>query len=183
MKNLGRFILLVSFVVFICSCRDRFIKDKNNKNVIEIEKPDKVEVVQLRLNDSMYIRINLDSGVQLRSIVWHNKNSIDGESLVFYPNGRLKKKVTNKDNLRDGHAQYFYESGSIKSDLLYYNGKPSYYGVEYWDYYFSIPKHVYVFGDKGIVSKIRNYDTSGNYLRDSTPLPNLKYPDPISSGY
>jgi antitoxin component YwqK of YwqJK toxin-antitoxin module len=165
--------ILIALTLFALGCNGT--SDKKNEIVIDASR--QVRSIVLQKNDSLAVRINIDSLLNLRSIVEVNKGVIEGEALVFYSNGKLEKKIHSEDGIREGHTQYFFESGALKSELFYCNGKPNFYAGEYWDGHYSRIKYSIQFGENGKINKIKSFDSLGVLLRDSVPPANAEYPE------
>ena len=157
----------------VCSCNN--IQKANEKGEIVIFIDDKIKKIILKKNDSVSVNINLDSLVNIISIIQHQKKVINGMSYVFYPNGNPEKIISSRDGIRVGHSFYFYESGSIKRELYYCNGVPSVWGGEYWDGNYSMLKYSIHFTDNGKIDHQKIYDSLGVLLKDSIPIPQTEY--------
>lgn len=169
MKRLNsRFFLYIFLLLISCNT-------KGGKGQFLVERSSNVRNIILRQNDTVSVSIDIDSLMQLKSIVRLKNGIIDGEGITFYPNGRIKKKVDTKSGIYEGHTKLFYESGALKSEVFYCCGNPSYYGYEYWDAPVIITKYIIDFGEKGKIESIKIFDSTGHFLRDSFPEPNAEY--------
>lgn len=171
--KLFKLILAATVLLSSIGCNNSIPK-KNGR--IVIDGSEKIKTILLKKDDSVEIRIVLDSALNFKSIYQTNRGIIEGQALIFYPDGRLEKKVLSEDGIRMGRAQYFYESGALKGDLYFYNGRPNVYGVEYWDGKYGLTKYSIHFDEHGKIEKMKVYDSLGYYIKDSVPPYNSEYP-------
>jgi antitoxin component YwqK of YwqJK toxin-antitoxin module len=163
MKNLVSPIALFLLMMMCLSCNIQ----RDDALTIKREQP--VSKIILPLSDSTRIEIRLNDNHSIKSITQYKKSEFNGEQLNFHQNGRLHKKFEAWENIYHGHNYEFFESGALAADNFFCNSYPCTYGAEYWDGPHGIMKKSIHYGTKGEIVRIKFFDSSGNFIKDSTP--------------
>ena len=99
------------------------------------------------------------------------RDSLEGESVWFYPNGSLQEKVIFKNGKANGHAHYFYESGALKSHRFWKDDKMAGYVSDYFDDTLAPIKTVMLFNDSGQLVYKKTFDKLGTMLTEEGAKP------------
>lgn len=95
-----------------------------------------------------------------------NTTGLNGLSVWFYPNGKLGSSITYINGEAEGHAYYFYESGALKARELYKNNKVVGYAEYFYDHSIGVLQAIRAFNDSGKMTYIKEFDTTGNVIRE-----------------
>ena len=98
-------------------------------------------------------------------------DSLEGESVWFYPNGSVQEKVIFKNGKANGHAHYFYESGALKSHRFWKDDKMTGYVSDYFDDTLAPIKTVMLFNDSGQLVYKKTFDRLGTMLTEEGAKP------------
>lgn len=157
------FVVIYLWLIVMTGCTEA--KEQGSKINLDVNA---ISEVHFKLNDSVHFILTLQPN-GLKSINRYKNHVLDGEQLVFGPNGQLVDKLTTKSGVSNGHQYQFFPSGSLKNFTYYEGIYPAYFGVEYWDNPLNTIHKSIHYGERGSIERIKLFDTLGYFISDSVP--------------
>jgi antitoxin component YwqK of YwqJK toxin-antitoxin module len=106
---------------------------------------------------------SFDDAGNVLDISFYTNDSLCGESLNFYPTGKLKSKMIFRGNKVNGAAYYFYPSGVIESIREWEDDKKVGYGLDFYDTT-GETKASLLYNEDGFLIERKTYSREGNLI-------------------
>ena len=118
-----------------------------------------------------YVKKEYYSQDKIKFIKRYKNNSLDGESIWFYPSGNCEQKTQYVKGKRDGYSYHFYASGCLKDFRYFREGKEVGIGLEYYDFPLASMKTIFHFNDSGHLFYKKTFDERGRFLSEEGQKP------------
>lgn len=100
--------------------------DNNSSRICSIYDENKMLKIKYKIsnNKEEYTKIfnYYDNGI-VKEILQYQNNKLNGISYSYYPNKKIEREISFKNDIQDGIAKVYYENGSLRQETTYQKGK------------------------------------------------------------